>query len=117
MAQQGWRQTVGKLLWAMKRFVVQNSYGRTVHGYSLELVRLQDTYYCDALDLLMQVILPECHRAAVIWFPVWLGWGCVGTVCFFRRIWYKLLEGLHLTITVPLPLMQDDWNHTRSITA
>lgn len=90
-------------------------YGRTVHGYSLELVRLQDAYYCDALDL-TQVILPGCHRA-VIWFPVSLGWGCVGTVCFFSRIWYKLLEGLHLTITVPLTLMQDDRNHTRSITA
>lgn len=34
--------------------------------------RLQNTCDCDTLDLLMWVIMPECHRA-VIWFPVLLG--------------------------------------------
>lgn len=59
--------------------------GRTGHGYSLELVRLQGARDCDALALVMRVISPERHRA-VVWFPVSLGWGCVGTVHFFRGI-------------------------------
>lgn len=44
--------------------------------------RLQDACDCDTLDLLMWVILPECHRA-LIWFPVLLGGADLVLFAFF----------------------------------
>lgn len=55
-------------------------------------------------------------HSTVIWFSVLLGWGSVGTVPLFL-LELKILEGLHLTITVPIPLPWDEWNQIRGMVA